>query len=104
MKKLVTGIFLCLMSLAISAQQKTFLVLGKVVDSATQQPLAGASALCQNTTYGTISNAEGHFGLRLPNGGYDLVISYTGYEKKSLRISNTQMQNDTMVISMSQAD
>ena len=34
---------------------------------------------CQNTTTGTISNNEGQFGLRLNNGGYDLIISYTGY-------------------------
>ncbi|MEO8583949.1 MAG: hypothetical protein ABI415_09150, partial [Flavitalea sp.] len=40
----------------------------------------------------------------LPNGGYDLVISYTGYEKKSFRISNTQMLNDTMLITMVQVD
>lgn len=83
-----------------SAQEKTFAIIGKVVDSATQQPLAGASALCQNTTYGTTCNAEGNFMLSLPNGGYDLVISYTGYDKKVIRISNTQMTGDTMIIAL----
>jgi hypothetical protein len=102
MKMVMSSIFLCVMSLMAAAQQKTFLILGKVIDSATQQPLAGASAFCQNTTHGTISNAEGHFGLRLPNGGYDLVISYTGYEKKSVRISNSQLQNDTITIALPQ--
>jgi hypothetical protein len=82
--------------------QKTFIVGGKVIDSATQQPLAGASVFAQNTTQGTTSNAEGIFAMRLPNGGYDLIISYTGYETKSIRISNTQPQGDSIIIAMTQ--
>ena len=81
-----------------SSQTKQISILGKVLDSATHQPLAGASAFCQNTTYGTISNAEGLFFLRLPSGGYDLVISYTGYEKSITRIGNNQNPNDTLII------
>jgi hypothetical protein len=34
------------------------------------------------------TNAEGNFILKLPNGGYELVITYTGYETESMRISN----------------
>ncbi len=66
--------------------------------------LSGASIYAQNTTYGTISNAEGTFALKLPNGGYELVISYTGYDKKSIRVSNTQQQNDTLIIALPQID
>lgn len=80
------------------SQEKAFSILGKVVDSASGQPMAGASAFCQNTTQGTVSNNEGLFYLRLPNGGYDLVVSYTGYDKKVMRISNTQSLTDTMLI------
>ncbi len=78
--------------------------MGKVIDSASGQPLNGASAYCQNTTYGTTCNNEGGFALRLPSGGYDLVISYTGYEKRSMRISNTQSLTDTLVIALPQID
>ena len=86
------------------AQEKTFTILGKVIDSASKQILGGASAFCQNTTYGTITNNEGLFFLRLPNGGYDLVISYTGYEKKIIRLSNTQANTDTIIIELPQQD
>lgn len=86
------------------AQEKTFAILGKVVDSASRLPLSGASVFAQNTTQGTISNAEGKFFIRLPNGGYDLVISYTGYDKKILRISHTQNVSDTLVIELIQQD
>ena len=86
------------------AQEKTFAILGKVVDSASRLPLSGASVFAQNTTQGTISNAEGKFFIRLPNGGYDLVFSYTGYDKKILRISHTQNVSDTLVIELIQQD
>ena len=84
--------------------QKEFTILGKVVDSATGQPLTGASAFCQNTTQGTITNDKGLFFLRLPNGGYDLVISYTGYQKQIQRISNSQPIADTLVITLAKED
>ncbi len=93
---------LIISSLQAAAQQRNFLILGKVVDSATQQPLSNASVFAQNTTYGTTCNADGVFGLKLPNGGYDLIISYTGYEKKSIRVSNTQPMTDSIIISLPQ--
>ncbi len=98
-------LFLSLMiSFSLLAQQKFFQVGGRVVDSATQQPLSGASVFAQNTTQGTTCNAEGNFVLRLPNGGYELIISYTGYETRSIRISNTQAQGDSIVIALPQID
>jgi hypothetical protein len=86
------------------SQEKTFAVLGKVVDSASRLPLSGASVFAQNTTQGTITNQEGKFFIRLPNGGYDLVISYTGYDKKILRISHTQVLTDTITVELIQQD
>ncbi|MBC7826471.1 MAG: carboxypeptidase-like regulatory domain-containing protein [Chitinophagaceae bacterium] len=94
---------ICLATLA-QAQEKTFSVIGKVVDSSSRLPLSGASVFAQNTTQGTTSNSEGKFFIRLPNGGYDLVISYTGYDKKIFRISHTQVLTDTMIIELIQQD
>jgi len=85
-------LFLLLIATSIavlSFGQQEFTITGKVTDSTGTQPLAGASVFCQNTTFGTISNAEGTFKKILPAGGYDLVISYTGYETQVIRISNT---------------
>ena len=74
-----------LISVAGFGQDKIFYIHGKVVDEKNGSILAGASVFCQNTTTGTISNNEGLFALRLSNGGYDLVISYTGYQTQVLR-------------------
>jgi CarboxypepD_reg-like domain len=66
-----------------------FTVGGKIVDSATNEPLPAASVYCQNTTLGTVTNKEGFFSLSLKSGGYELVISFTGYETKQIRINHT---------------
>ena len=55
---------------------------------------------CQNTTQGTVSNNDGYFFLRLPAGGYDMVISYTGYDKKVIRIGNNHPSGDTLSIEL----
>lgn len=100
MKNAFAALLLSCISLAGWAQQKDFALLGKVVDSATRLPLLGASAFCQNTTHGTTTNQEGLFFLRLPNGGYDLVVSYMGYHKQVLRISASQALADTLLIEL----
>lgn len=66
-------------------------VIGKVFDSKTYEPLPGVNIVIKGTTIGTISNVDGGFTLSIPNGGGQLEISYIGYEKQVLPISNSQM-------------
>ena len=73
-------IFLLLLSSFIANAQ--FTVSGRIVDSATKEPMAGASVYCQNTTIGTATNKQGEFSLQLKSGGYELIISYTGLPDK----------------------
>lgn len=69
------------------SQNENFIANGKVIDSTTGLPLSGASIFARNTTLGTITNAEGLFKLSLPKGGYDLIVSYTGYETDEKRVN-----------------
>lgn len=102
MKKIIVlALVLCFTGLL---RAQNFPILGKVVDSTSGQPLSKASVFCQNTTFGTITNNDGLFYMNLPNGGYDLIISYTGYEKKLLRISNTQPHKDTLLFVLTPQD
>lgn len=80
------------------------MVSGRVTDEKNHQPLAGASVFCQNTTMGTVSNNEGHFSLRLTNGGYDMVVSYTGYETRLIRIGKGNKENDSLVVELKEQD
>ncbi|HEY4154028.1 MAG TPA: carboxypeptidase-like regulatory domain-containing protein [Puia sp.] len=104
MKSLLFSCLALILSAAASGQEKAFSIHGKVTDLKTGNPLAGASVFCQNTTTGTISNNDGDFSLRMANGGYDLVISYTGYETQVLRVSNSSKEKDSLVISLKEED
>ena len=81
----------------IGFSQSNFNVSGKVIDSASKEPLAFASVFCQNTTQGTATNKEGFFSMSLKEGGYDLVITYTGYRSRMIRISPEMKTNDLQV-------
>jgi len=80
-----------------SVFSQNFNVSGKVVDSATKEPLSLASVFCQNTTQGTASNKEGNFYLSLKEGGYDLIITYTGYKSQLVRISPEIKTTDLVI-------
>lgn len=86
MKKFILLLLLSTSTLAGMSQQ--FLVSGKVIDADSKQPLQGASVFCVQTTIGTVVNAEGFFSMHLPNGGYELGISFSGYETVTMRIND----------------
>jgi hypothetical protein len=64
-----------------------FTVTGVILDSASREPLSAASVFAQNTTQGTTTNKQGEFSLTLKSGGYDLIVSYTGYKSFTLRVT-----------------
>ncbi|MGK2862340.1 MAG: carboxypeptidase-like regulatory domain-containing protein [Chitinophagaceae bacterium] len=64
-------------------------VSGKIVDAESKEPLNSASVYCQNTTIGTTTNREGEFSLQLKSGGYELIISYTGYQTRQVQITHS---------------
>ena len=72
-------VFLCLFSLSVSSQIE---IKNKIVDFATFTPVQSASVYVQNTTIGTITNADGRFLLSIPNtyASDTLVISSIGYK------------------------
>lgn len=76
-----------LILVAASSAMAQFQVSGTVVNAETGQPMQGASVFAQNTTIGTATNSDGHFRLILPDGGYELAISFTGFQTDTKRIS-----------------
>jgi hypothetical protein len=86
--------FFCGLSFFSHAQ---FVVTGTVLDSTTREPLPSASIFCQNTTLGTSSNKQGQFSISLKSGGYDLVISYTGYQTQTIRVTDNNKLEILMI-------
>jgi hypothetical protein len=75
---------------------------GRVVDSETKEPLQGSSVFAQNTTRGTITDKDGAFQLYLDKGGYELIISFTGYTSKTLSVQGTDSTH--LTIELQKAD
>ncbi|HVG15412.1 MAG TPA: carboxypeptidase-like regulatory domain-containing protein, partial [Chitinophagaceae bacterium] len=59
---------------------------GQVVDADTKLPLQGASVFAQNTTKGAITDKEGNYRLSLNKGGYELIISFTGFSSQRINV------------------
>ncbi|MBK7557501.1 MAG: carboxypeptidase-like regulatory domain-containing protein [Chitinophagaceae bacterium] len=94
-------IFSCLLPVIISLTsfaQADYVISGKVIDGDTNLPLQGASVFAENTTIGTATNNEGTFFLQLPNGGYSIVISFTGYQTVTRRVTSGEAGNRELVI------
>jgi hypothetical protein len=86
MKKPLFFLSLLLLSLFSFAQSS---ITGKVMDAESKEPLAGASVFAQNTTKGTTTDKDGAFHLYLDKGGYELIISFTGYTSKTISVENS---------------
>ncbi len=96
MQKLRIGFFLLLVSIPFMASAQ-FTVTGVVRDSTSREPLVSASVFCQNTTSGSYTDKQGEFSLSLKSGGYDLVISYTGYATQTVRVNDATRLEIVMV-------
>lgn len=71
------------------AQAQHFKIRGVVVSDETQEPLQGASVFMMNTTLGTVTDDKGNFEIVLPNGGYDVVVTFSGKQSESRRITTS---------------
>jgi hypothetical protein len=69
MKPITIFITLIILGLAVPSMAQVT-ISGKVVDSVSREPLAGASVFAQNTTQGTVTNSNGEFSLTLKSTGF----------------------------------
>lgn len=104
MKKAFIFLSILCTSFTALAQLDAYLLTGKVLDAVTQLPLQGASVFAQNTTIGTATDQQGNFKLRLLNGGYDLIVTFTGYQTVTRRITTADALDNNIVISVNQKE
>ncbi|HCY41421.1 MAG TPA: TonB-dependent receptor [Prolixibacteraceae bacterium] len=69
----------------ISGEQQTKVITGTVTDN-NMQPLPGASVIVKGTTFGSITDSEGKFTLRIPENAKTLVVSFVGMIPQELQI------------------
>jgi iron complex outermembrane recepter protein len=72
---IATGVLLCMSAFAQNV------ILGKITDTETNNPLSGATVLIENSMQGTTSDLRGNFKLsNLKTDTYKLKVSFVGYE------------------------
>jgi hypothetical protein len=59
---------------------------GKILDSKTGEPLAGAYLIIEKTKTTVVTDKSGNFKLSLPVGEYDIILHYIGYEDNYTKI------------------
>jgi len=101
--KLSFILLLSIIFLNIATAQNNFIVSGKVLSEVNGSPMGAASVFAQNTTLGTVTDENGNFKFSLPQGGYDLVITYTGYRTESRRIT-TADANENIIINLKEKE
>ncbi len=88
MKKLLLVCACTLLGVASLFAQRT--IQGTVTDQA-GEPLIGASVLVKGTTTGTVTDVDGTYSLKLPEGASTLVISYTGFNSQEVAIGTSDV-------------
>ncbi len=67
-------------------ESSKFTISGHVTDSLTGETLIGANIYIPEIKQGTRSNPYGFYSITLPEGVYQLLISFIGYERQILKI------------------
>ncbi|MDA9555564.1 TonB-dependent receptor [Pelobium sp.] len=86
-------VFLCLISYQSFSQEK---VITGVVKDQSGVTLPGVSVMIKNTNIGTVTNENGVYTLKLPNGQSTLVFKYLGFDSFELPVSTGTNFNVTL--------
>ena len=89
--KFITAALVLALGLSGSLQAQTREVSGRVLDTG-GEPLIGAAVLLSGTTSGDVTDMEGAFRLRVPDGPVTLEISCLGYVGKTVPVPASQAQ------------
>lgn len=96
MKKLTSAVlFFFLYQLAYGQQT----IHGEVIDAQQKIGLPYATVFVSNSTLGSVTDEEGKFSIQVPNGQFQLVVSFMGYSNKNISI-NTESLKDNYLIEL----
>ena len=87
-RNLLLILALLIASIGIATAQETLTVTGTVTAERDGQPIAGAYVLVNGTTIGTITDANGKFGIKaVPADAKEIIVTFLGYSTASAQVS-----------------
>ena len=98
MRKLLIIFSLTLFSISALGQSNVAVLKGKVVDSADGYPLIGASVIVEGTEFGTITDVDGNYELRIPQQKCEVTFSYIGYDDEVKLYTGKNASSFTKVV------
>lgn len=105
MKKLFSIIAMLVLSVTMLMAQRV--VTGRVISAEDGEPVIGATVVVPGTTVGTVTDADGHFSLKVSSDAKQLTFSYVGMQSQTLNVkdrmsvileSDSQLLDDVMVV------
>lgn len=85
-KLILTIAFFIQLSLSAFSQEK-FTLSGKITDNNTNETLISVNVIIPELNTGTTTNEYGFYSITLPEGNYNVIISYLGYAETSETIN-----------------
>ncbi len=72
--------------------QEKFSLSGTITDAASNETLIGVNVLIPELNTGITTNTYGYYSIDLPQGNYEIIVSYLGYKQQSQTINLNQDQ------------
>jgi TonB-dependent SusC/RagA subfamily outer membrane receptor len=88
-------LLLAVAGMAVFGQERS--ISGAISDRSTGESLPGASVMIKGTSFGSITDIDGKFSLKIPPGENTLVVSYIGYETMEIAVGNLSIFNLKLV-------
>ena len=86
--RLLLSLLFCLTAVSTCFSQEVYYVTGRVVDSKTKESLAFVNIVINNSNTGGTTDIDGKFSLRSLKPVRTLVLSYVGYEPRTITIGS----------------
>ncbi|RAW02548.1 TonB-dependent receptor [Pseudochryseolinea flava] len=83
--------FLLFLTILYSAALCQNICKGKIFDSETNEPLVGAAVIIAGTPLGNVTDLDGVFLIDAPTPFDSIVVSYLGYERKTIFVSGREI-------------
>lgn len=84
MKRIIATVALALCAICLYGQQRT--VVGRVVDEATSEPLAGVAVVAPSSSHAVVTGKDGMFSLPVGRRTESVTFACLGFEQKSVAV------------------
>ncbi len=96
MKRVLQVFFLMILVVSAHLVQAQDQYVSGTVTASDRSPLPGVNVLLQGTTTGVVTDIEGNYRIRVPEGGGTLMYSFIGYLDREIAIGGQSVINVTM--------